>query len=152
MLAPTVELLSHSNLHPALCDLLIDTAFEVHGHASLLQSAGQFPTPSANFYPLSDEAARYYKTGNKSFASLWCDHHRGRGRPAATERARFGGSQVSGQADCPNRAEVVRQIISAQPRRLSAHLRLSRARAAARTNDARLRLERIGDPGDVEHL
>jgi TRAP-type uncharacterized transport system substrate-binding protein len=68
MLAPTVELLSHSNLHPALCDLLIETAFEVHGHASLLQSAGQFPTPSTNFYPLSDEAARYYKTGNKSFA------------------------------------------------------------------------------------
>jgi TRAP-type uncharacterized transport system substrate-binding protein len=68
MLAPTVELLAHSNLHPALCDLLIEAAFEVHGHASLLQSAGQFPTPSANSYPISDEAARYYKTGNKSFA------------------------------------------------------------------------------------
>jgi hypothetical protein len=68
MLAPTVELLAHSNLHPALCDLLIEAAFEVHGHASLLQSAGQFPTPSANFYPTSEEAARFYKTGNKSFA------------------------------------------------------------------------------------
>jgi TRAP-type uncharacterized transport system substrate-binding protein len=68
MLAPTVELLAHSNLHPALCDLLIEAAFEVHGHASLLQSAGQFPTLSANTFPTSEEAARFYKTGNKSFA------------------------------------------------------------------------------------
>ncbi|MGA2187235.1 MAG: TAXI family TRAP transporter solute-binding subunit [Steroidobacteraceae bacterium] len=68
MLAPTVELLAHSNLHPALCDLLIEAAYEVHGHASLLQAAGQFPTPSTNSHPISDEAARYYKTGNKSFA------------------------------------------------------------------------------------
>ncbi|MGO9992588.1 MAG: TAXI family TRAP transporter solute-binding subunit [Steroidobacteraceae bacterium] len=68
MLAPTVELLAHSNLHPALCDLLIEAAFEVHGHASLLQAAGQFPTPSGNSYPTSEEAARFYKTGNKSFA------------------------------------------------------------------------------------
>jgi TRAP-type uncharacterized transport system substrate-binding protein len=67
MLAPTVELLAHSGLHPALCDLLIEAAFEVHGHASVLQSAGQFPSPASVTFPLSDEAARYYKTGNKSF-------------------------------------------------------------------------------------
>lgn len=68
MLAPTVELLAHSDLHPALCDLLIEAAFEVHGHASLLQAAGQFPNSTTTAYPISDEAARYYKTGNKSFA------------------------------------------------------------------------------------
>ena len=68
MLAPTVDLLSHAGLHPALCDLLIEAAYEVHGHATLLQSAGQFPQPLTNAFPIGDEAARYYKTGNKSFA------------------------------------------------------------------------------------
>jgi TRAP-type uncharacterized transport system substrate-binding protein len=68
MLAPTVELLAHSDLHPALSDLLIEAAMEVHGHASLLQSAGQFPAPLAHAFPISTEAARYYKSGNRGFA------------------------------------------------------------------------------------
>lgn len=68
MLAPTVELLAHSDLHPALSDLLLEAAFQVHGHATLLQSAGQFPTTLAHDFPISTEAARYYKSGNKAFA------------------------------------------------------------------------------------
>ena len=67
MLAPTVELVGHPNLHPALSDLLIEAAYEIHGRASLLQSAGQFPTQVTNAVPLSTEAARYYKSGSKSF-------------------------------------------------------------------------------------
>lgn len=67
MLAPTVELLAHADLHPALSDLLIEAAIEVHGGASLLQNAGQFPSPLTVAFPLSDDAARYYKSG-KSFA------------------------------------------------------------------------------------
>ncbi len=67
MLAPTVELLARSGLHPALSDLLIEAAIEVHGHSSLLQNAGQFPTPLVHDFPISTEAARYYKSG-KSFA------------------------------------------------------------------------------------
>jgi TRAP-type uncharacterized transport system substrate-binding protein len=67
MLAPTVELLAHSSLHPALSDLLIEAAIDVNGGASLLQSAGQFPTPAAHDFPISEDAARYYKSG-KSFA------------------------------------------------------------------------------------
>ena len=66
MLAPTVELLAHSSLHPALSDLLIEAATEVHGGATLLQNAGQFPTPRAHEFPISADAARYYKSG-KSF-------------------------------------------------------------------------------------
>jgi TRAP-type uncharacterized transport system substrate-binding protein len=69
MLAPAVELIAHSDLHPALCDLLIEAAQEVHGrHASLLQSAGEFPNPSTDTFPLDSEAARYYKSGNRSLA------------------------------------------------------------------------------------
>jgi TRAP-type uncharacterized transport system substrate-binding protein len=67
MIAPTVELLSHADLHPALSDLLIEAALEVHGRASLLQNAGQFPTPQIHSFPISTEAARYYKSG-RSFA------------------------------------------------------------------------------------
>jgi len=67
MLAPTVELLAHPNLHPALSDLLIEAATEVHGGATLLQRAGQFPTPVTHDFPISPDATRYYKSG-KSFA------------------------------------------------------------------------------------
>ena len=65
MLVPTVELVAHSSLHPALTDLLIEAAYGVHSRASLLQSAGQFPNQAAPLFPLSTEAARYYKSGNK---------------------------------------------------------------------------------------
>ncbi|HZW37549.1 MAG TPA: TAXI family TRAP transporter solute-binding subunit, partial [Candidatus Deferrimicrobiaceae bacterium] len=40
---PTVELVARENLHPALSDLLIEAAREVHGRARLLQRAGEFP-------------------------------------------------------------------------------------------------------------
>lgn len=66
MLAPTVELLAHSDLHPALSDLLIETAREVHGKATLLQNPGEFPAPLQHDYPISDDAARYYKSGKST--------------------------------------------------------------------------------------
>jgi hypothetical protein len=67
MLAPTVELIAREDLHPALSDLLIEAAREVHGRATLLQRAGEFPAPLEHEYPISSDAARYYKSG-KSFA------------------------------------------------------------------------------------
>lgn len=67
MLAPTAELVAHTTLHPALSDLLIEAAMEVHGGATVLQDAGQFPTPSIHDLPISEDAGRYYKDG-KSFA------------------------------------------------------------------------------------
>jgi TRAP-type uncharacterized transport system substrate-binding protein len=66
LIAPTVELLAHDTLHPALCDLLIEAAIEVHSRASLLQQAGQFPNPTARTFPIASEAARYYKSGDKN--------------------------------------------------------------------------------------
>jgi TRAP transporter TAXI family solute receptor len=66
MLAPTVELVAHAHLHPALIDMLLGAAFQVHSRASVLQSAGQFPNVTAYLFPLHDEALRYYRTGNKS--------------------------------------------------------------------------------------
>jgi TRAP transporter TAXI family solute receptor len=67
MLAPTVELVAHPELHPALVDVLLAAAYQVHGRASVIQSAGEFPNSTAYLFPLDQEAERYYKTGNKSF-------------------------------------------------------------------------------------
>jgi TRAP-type uncharacterized transport system substrate-binding protein len=67
MLAPTVELIARDDLHPALSDLLIEAAREVHGRSTLLQKTGEFPAPRENEYPISAEADRFYKSG-KSFA------------------------------------------------------------------------------------
>src|SRR5712671_7727611 len=67
MVAPTVELIARSDLHPALSDMLIEAAREVHGRATLLQTAGECPAPLEHEYRLSEDALRYYKSG-KSFA------------------------------------------------------------------------------------
>lgn len=66
LIAPTAELLARDDLHPALSDLLIEAAKEVHSKASVLQKAGEFPAPLAHEYRISDDATRYYKSG-KSF-------------------------------------------------------------------------------------
>lgn len=67
IVAPTVELIARADLHPALSDMLIEAAREVHGRATLIQQAGEFPAPLEHEYRLSDDALRYYKTG-KGFA------------------------------------------------------------------------------------
>ena len=66
LIAPTVELIARDSLHPAISDLLIEAAREVHGGATLLQRAGEFPAPLEHGFRISDDATRYYKSG-KSF-------------------------------------------------------------------------------------
>ncbi|WP_179401994.1 TAXI family TRAP transporter solute-binding subunit [Burkholderia guangdongensis] len=63
MISPTIELVARDSLHPALSDLLIEAARAVHGHATILQRAGEFPSSVTRSFPLSDDAARYYKSG-----------------------------------------------------------------------------------------
>jgi TRAP-type uncharacterized transport system substrate-binding protein len=67
LVSPTVELIARSDLHPALSDMLIEAAREVHGRSTLFQKAGEFPAPLEHEYRISDDAARYYKSG-KTFA------------------------------------------------------------------------------------
>jgi NMT1-like family len=66
LVAPTVELIARAKLHPALSDLLLEAAREVHGNATMLQRRGEFPAPLEVDIRLSDEARRYYASG-KSF-------------------------------------------------------------------------------------
>ena len=66
LIGPTVELVARESLHPALSDMLIEAAREVHGRATLLQRAGEFPAPLEHEYRISEDARRYYNSG-KSF-------------------------------------------------------------------------------------
>jgi hypothetical protein len=63
LIGPTVELVANRHLHPALSDLLLEAAREVHGGATLLQRRGEFPAPLEHEFPISEEAARFYKSG-----------------------------------------------------------------------------------------
>ncbi|MBP0599290.1 ABC transporter substrate-binding protein [Herbaspirillum sp. LeCh32-8] len=67
LIAPTAELVAREDLHPALSDLLIEAAHEVHGKANVMQKAGEFPAPLEHEYRVSDDAARYYKSGKTFF-------------------------------------------------------------------------------------
>jgi TRAP-type uncharacterized transport system substrate-binding protein len=63
LVGPTVEVLARPNLHPALSDLLLEAAHEVHGGASLLKRKDEFPAPLESAFPISTEASRFYKSG-----------------------------------------------------------------------------------------
>ena len=67
LIGPMVELVARDDLHPALSDLLIETAREVHGGASLLQRAGEFPAPLEHEFRISEEAKRFYASGKGFF-------------------------------------------------------------------------------------
>ena len=61
--ALTAMLLSRSDLHPALVDVLLVTAASIHGQHSLLADSGEFPTGRFVDFPLSEEAERHLKYG-----------------------------------------------------------------------------------------
>lgn len=63
LIGPTVELVARETLHPALSDLLISAAREVHGEPGLFRDAGEFPAPLERDFPISPDAQRYYKSG-----------------------------------------------------------------------------------------
>lgn len=63
LVAPTATLVAREDVHPALVDLLMQAAAEVHGKPDLFQRAGEFPNREQVDFPLSKEADRYYKSG-----------------------------------------------------------------------------------------
>lgn len=66
LLAPTVELIAREDLHPALSDLVLEAAREIHSGPGLLRGKGEFPAPIEQEIRISDDAYRFYKSG-KSF-------------------------------------------------------------------------------------
>jgi TRAP transporter TAXI family solute receptor len=67
LLAPTVELIAREDLHPALSDLLLEAATEVHSGPGLFRSKGEFPAPSEQEIRISNDASRFYKSGKSFF-------------------------------------------------------------------------------------
>jgi hypothetical protein len=65
LIGPTVELVAREDLHPALSDLLIGAAREIHGSPGMFRTAGEFPAPLARDFPISRDAERYYKSGEQ---------------------------------------------------------------------------------------
>jgi TRAP-type uncharacterized transport system substrate-binding protein len=66
LISPTVELIARPGLNPAISDLLLEAATEVHSRSGLTQARGEFPAPHENEYRISGDATRFYKSG-KSF-------------------------------------------------------------------------------------
>jgi TRAP-type uncharacterized transport system substrate-binding protein len=67
LVGPTIELVARENLNPALSDLVLDAAREIHGTSALFQHRGEFPAPLEHEFRISADAARYYKSGKSFF-------------------------------------------------------------------------------------
>lgn len=63
LVSPMATLLVREDTHPALIDLLLLAATEVHGGPGIFQKPGEFPNRTEVDFPLSKEAERYYKSG-----------------------------------------------------------------------------------------
>ncbi len=63
LIGPTVQLVARESLHPALSDLLLEAAREIHGRPGLYRKQGEFPAAREGEFRLSPDAQRYYSTG-----------------------------------------------------------------------------------------
>jgi TRAP-type uncharacterized transport system substrate-binding protein len=63
LIAAKASLLVRKDLHPAIQDLLLEAASEVHGAPGIFQRAGQFPAAEPMDFPLSESARQYYRSG-----------------------------------------------------------------------------------------
>ncbi|MCK5504745.1 MAG: ABC transporter substrate-binding protein [Thermodesulfovibrionia bacterium] len=67
LLAPTSQLVARSDLHPALIDVLLQAAEEVHYKSRGFEREGQFPTARHTDFKLSVDAALFYQSGPSFF-------------------------------------------------------------------------------------
>jgi hypothetical protein len=63
LVAPMATIVARDRLHPALIDLILGAAEEVHGGPGVFQRPGDFPNAKQVDFPLSKEAERHYKSG-----------------------------------------------------------------------------------------
>lgn len=63
LVGPVVNLVARDSLHPALSDLLLEAAREVHGRPGLYRKQGEFPAAKDGEFRMSPDAMRYYSTG-----------------------------------------------------------------------------------------
>jgi TRAP transporter TAXI family solute receptor len=63
LVAPTTQLLARSDLHPALINLILEAAKEVHQSGGEFEREGEFPSAKYLDFKLSPDAERFYKFG-----------------------------------------------------------------------------------------
>ena len=63
MVAPTASLVARERLHPALAQLFVQAAQQVHGEAGWFQRKGDFPNARDGERELHAEAQRFYRSG-----------------------------------------------------------------------------------------
>jgi TRAP transporter TAXI family solute receptor len=63
LVAPTTQLVARSDLHPALINILLQAAKEIHSKGGGLERKGEFPSPNYIDFKLNKEAERFYESG-----------------------------------------------------------------------------------------
>jgi TRAP transporter TAXI family solute receptor len=63
LLASSAALVARNDLHPALAGLFVEAAQSVHSGSTLIYGPGTFPQALDPELPMSDDAARVYKSG-----------------------------------------------------------------------------------------
>lgn len=63
LVAPTATLVARQGTHPALIQLFVQAAQQIHGGAGWFQHKGDFPTAASTEQPLAKEAQRFYANG-----------------------------------------------------------------------------------------
>jgi len=63
LIAPTATLVARDDLHPALVDLLVQAAAEIHGAPGWFHRRGEFPTAAYSEIPVASTAEKFYRDG-----------------------------------------------------------------------------------------
>ncbi|MBE0624617.1 MAG: ABC transporter substrate-binding protein [Burkholderiales bacterium] len=63
LVAATATLAAREGTHPALLQLFVQAAHDIHGGTGWLAQSGQYPSPQNTELPLAKEAERYYRNG-----------------------------------------------------------------------------------------
>jgi hypothetical protein len=63
LIAPTATLVARTGLHPALEELFVQAAAEVHGGAGWFHKQGEFPNARQTDFPVAEDAQKYYASG-----------------------------------------------------------------------------------------
>ena len=74
LIAPTATLVAREDLHPALIDLFVQAASQIHGDTGWFQTQGQFPSARFTEIPVAREAEKFYKNGPpllQRYMSFW---------------------------------------------------------------------------------
>ncbi len=63
LVAPTATLVARDTVHPALVQLFVQAAHDMHSEAGWFQKKGEFPSTNNTERPLAKEANRFYRNG-----------------------------------------------------------------------------------------